>query len=354
LTEPVPSAARSIATGIRASRRTPFLQVVKTSVAVVVAWVVAGLALRIELPIFAAIAALLVVQPSVNQSLGRAIERSVGVVVGVLLAVAATTLFGKQGWLVLVAVAAVLLLAWAFRIASGSANQAAISALLVLAIGVTTPNYALDRVVETVIGGGIGLLINVAIAPPVLLEPAHAAVDRLGRDLADALQRLGEELTAPTDAASREELLRRARALRTTSAQAKAALDQGDESLLLNPRRSRNRDQLAADRALWTRIDPIATQVAGMTRSVRDNWDEDLADDPVVGRIAEECARAAADLRSLMAEGGAGEAAAERETALTAPVVVLAPDPAHWIVVGALLEDLRRIREEILEPQERP
>lgn len=342
------SAARSITTGIRAARRTPFLQVVKTSAAVTLAWIVAGLALRIELPIFAAIAALLVVQPSVNQSLGRALERSVGVVVGVLLAVAATTLFGKQGWLVLAAVAAVLLLAWALRIASASANQAAISALLVLAIGVTSPNYALDRVVESLIGAVIGILVNVAIAPPVLLQPAHEAVARLRGDLATALEDLGAELASPSDARARNALLLRARALRVTSAQAKAALDQGDESLLLNPRRSRNRDLLAAERALWSRIDPIATQVTGMTRSVRDNWDEDLADDPVVGRIAEECRRAAADLRVLV-PGPAATDGAEQETALTAPVVVLKPEPRTWIVVGALLEDLRRIREEILE-----
>lgn len=341
-----------ITTSIRAARRTPFLQVVKTSVAVIVAWVVAGLILRVEVPTFAAIAALLVVQPSVNQSLGRAVERSAGVVIGVFLAAFATAVFGRHGWLVLVAVTAALLISWALRIASASANQAAISALLVLAIGVTTPGYAFDRVLETLVGAVIGVLVNVAIAPPVLLQPAHAAVERFGLAIADALDDLATVISAPSTAITRATLLTDARALRGASAVAKAALDQGDESLLLNPRRSRSRELLAADRALWARIDPIATQVAGMTRSVRDGWSDGLAADPVVSRIADECRRAAIDLRALIAANGDVAGHADDVQALTTPVTVLRPDPLHWIVIGALLEDLRRIRQEILDGAE--
>lgn len=344
----MPSRALAIAKGIRVARRTPFLQVVKTTVAVVLAWVVAGSVMRVDLPIFGAIAALLVVQPSVNQSLGRAIERSVGVVVGVLIAVAATAALGPHGWLVLVAVAVVPLLGWALRIGAASANQAAISALLVLSIGVTTPQYGVNRVLETLIGAGVGVLVNAAIAPPVLLGPAHLAVERFAEDIATALDSLAEALTTPTDAAARSALLTRARLLRTASAQARSALDQGDESLLLNPRRSRNRDLLDADRALWRRIDPVATQVVGMTRSVRDGWQDAMLTDPVVARIADECRRAAADRRSLLAPPST--TAEPPSPALTTPVTVLRPDPQLWIVIGALLEDLRRIREEILEP----
>ncbi|HAM27837.1 MAG TPA: hypothetical protein DCP11_14385, partial [Microbacteriaceae bacterium] len=62
---------------LRASSRSPILQVLKTSVAAILAWLLSNLLLGQPLPIFAAIAALLVVQPSVNQSLAKGIERSV-------------------------------------------------------------------------------------------------------------------------------------------------------------------------------------------------------------------------------------------------------------------------------------
>lgn len=100
-------------TAVRASTRTPFLQVVKTSVAIVAAWFL-GLALfPQQVPIFAAIAALLCVQPSVNQSVGRAIERSLGVIAGVLVAYLAGLVFGQASWLVILAIVVSMLLAWA-------------------------------------------------------------------------------------------------------------------------------------------------------------------------------------------------------------------------------------------------
>jgi hypothetical protein len=34
--------------------------------------------------------------------------------------------------------------------------------------------------------------------------------------------------------------------------------------------------------------------------------------------------------------------------ALTSPVSVPRPDPDNWVLVGSLLEDLRRVREEII------
>jgi hypothetical protein len=34
--------------------------------------------------------------------------------------------------------------------------------------------------------------------------------------------------------------------------------------------------------------------------------------------------------------------------ALTAPLVIAKPDPRHWILVGSLMEDIRRVREEIM------
>ena len=61
---------------IRASRRAPLLQVLKSAAATIAAWLIAGWLIPGPLPVFAAIAALLVVQPSVNQSLAKALERS--------------------------------------------------------------------------------------------------------------------------------------------------------------------------------------------------------------------------------------------------------------------------------------
>jgi len=336
---------------LRASSRSPLLQVVKTSLAAIVAWLVCAALLHQPLPIFAAIAALLVVAPSVNQSLAKGVERSVGVIVGVLLAYAAGDLFGHSTWVVLGIIVVSLLLAWVLRLSPGSANQIPISAMLVLALGLQTPGYAVDRIVETVIGALIGLAVNVLVVPPVLFGPAHDAVTRLASEISGTLGDLAHVLRIPTDSRGVEAVLERARTLRGLRDEAAAALASADESLTLNPRGGRHRRQLARDRAFLDTLTVLATRVPGMARAVRDRYDTSLTTDAVVQSIATELDRAAHDLL-LLAQAPRGRDEPPPVTAelpaLTAPLVVLRPDEENWVLVGFLLEDLRRVRDEIV------
>ena len=177
----------SMASAIRAPGRAPLLQVGKSAVATIAAWLLAGWLVHGALPVFAAIAALLVVQPSLNQSLAKAIERTVGVIAGVVVASLLGLVFGGGTWVILVSVVVALILAWALRMTAATSNQVAISAMLVLALGTATPGYAVDRIIETLIGAVVGFLVNIAIVPPVEVSPARDAVGRLGDELAASL-----------------------------------------------------------------------------------------------------------------------------------------------------------------------
>lgn len=324
------------------------LQVLKTSAAAVVAWVVSSLLLGQPYPIFAAIAALLVVQPSVNQSLAKGIERSVGVVFGVLLATAAGAVFGSASWVVLLAIVASLLIAWALKLGPGSSNQIPISAMLVLALGGDSPLYALDRVLETIIGAATALVINALIVPPVLVAPAHVAITRLQERTAASLERIALALHEPQSRQELEAMLQQARELRGLRDAAADAVALGEESLTLNPRRSRMRDKLAEDVELLVRLNALVTRVLGMARAIHDHYDPTLMNDPIVHAIVTEISRAAHDLRLLGASDADSPEADAQLPALTAPMAVQQPNPDHWILVGSLLEDMRRVREEIV------
>jgi len=339
---------------IQSSSRTPLLQVVKTSIAAIVSWLVCAVLLNQPLPIFAAIAALLVVQPSVGQSLSKGIERSVGVIVGVLLAYGIGVLFGTSSWIVLLAIVLSLLLSWAFRLAPGSANQIPISAMLVLAIGSQTPAYAFDRVLETIIGAAIALAVNASIVPPVLVVPSHVAVGRLLRQSAATLDTLSASLTTVRDAAELDALLAQARLLRGLRDTAAAAVSAGEESLSLNARRGKHRRVLERDAELLRRLTVLQTRIVGMARAVHDRYDDTLAQEPAVQEIAQEMSRAAHDLRLLGQDPqGTTTATAEIELpALTAPLSIMRPHPTHWVLIGSLLEDMRRVREEIVGSSE--
>lgn len=313
------------------------------------AWIVAGLALPVELPIFAAIASLLVVQPSVNQSFGKAIERSVGVIAGVVIATGISLLFGQGTWIVLLATLVAVLLSWAFRMTTGTANQVAISAMLVLALGASRPEYAFDRIVETLIGAAIGFIVNIVIVPPVLLTPVRESVELLGNELAASLDRLGNALTRPLSEAEREQLMIEVRLLRPMREAADAAITEGEESLTLNPRKSAHRQDLEDLREVLTRFTPVVTQLIGMTRAFRDRYDETLYQESAIGGIADQLTRAAHDLRLIMRPTQLDpEPMTSEFPALTSPLEVRTPRGEHWVLIGSLMEDLRRIREELL------
>ncbi|HLS92667.1 MAG TPA: FUSC family protein [Microbacterium sp.] len=341
----------SVMGAVRAQRRSPLLQIVKSAVATLAAWLVSlALIPSGPPPVFAAIAALLVVQPSLNQSLMKGVERSIGVLVGVVIALLLGLVFGNHSWVVLVAIVVSLLGAWALKMTPGTTNQVGISALLVLSLGAATPEYAIVRVVETAIGAAIGFVVNLALVPPVAVAPAHRALDALGDELAATMERLARALETPQSPAQREELLLTARLMRPMRTQAERALEDAADSLALNPRGRRHRRELDEVRALLDRIGPVVTQVQGMTRAFYDRYDDQLANEPAVIGIAEQLRRGAHDVRlALRRTGTAAEEPPETTTvpALTRPYTVIAPSGDHWILVGALLEDLRRIHEEL-------
>ncbi|MEN2741176.1 FUSC family protein [Microbacterium sp. X-17] len=332
---------------VRAPQRGPFLQVVKSIVATLAAWLIAPLLIPGPPPIFAAIAALLVVQPSVNQSFTRAIEYTAGVIAGVVFASGLSILFGPQPWVILVAVAGGLLLAWALRMTPVGSNQIAISALLVLSIGVSTPAYALDRVIETLIGAVLGFIVNLLIVPPVLARPAQEKIDALGAEMAAAFDRLADALVTPQTPAQREDLMTRVRLLRPLLATANAAVAAAAESLTFNPRGRRHREELAELAHLLEKFTPIVTQLSGMTRGVYDRYDPDLGADPIVREIADQLRRAGHDTLLLLRRAEPSESTMTAELPVLTTPLVVAQAPRHWILVGALVEDLRRVHENL-------
>ncbi|CAM5310838.1 FUSC family protein [Leifsonia shinshuensis] len=348
---PIPPSLNIRAANIRTSTRPPFLQVAKTATAMIISWGLAALLFPGELPVFATIAALLVVQPSVNQSVGRAIERSLGVILGVIIAYVVGLVFGANTWIVLLAIVASLIISWALKLTPGTANQIPISVMLVLSLGATNPEYALARIVETIIGAAIGVIVNIAIVPPVLTGPARTAVLDLGREIAATLDRLAVALTSRPSPGERDALLIEARLLRPMEKKAEAALTAADESLTLNPRQARHRAVLEHDQQLFARLRPLITRSLGMTRAFHDHYDDSLADEPTIAAIADELERSAHDLRLLSRDPDAPVAEPGTETAgipvLTAPLVISTPNPRHWVLIGSLMEDLRRIHAEI-------
>lgn len=335
-----------ISSALRAAKRAPVLQVAKTGVAIALSWFLASLVLQVEMPIFAAIATLLVVAPSVNQSFMKGVERSLGVVFGVVIAIVGTFLLGTETWAVLVTILVAMGVAWLVRASPGVANQMVISAMLVIALGQGSFDYSLLRIVETVIGALVGIAVNMLIVPPVQVVPAREKMADLGSETAATMVRLADALVTTHTPGQLQGLMIEARLLRPMRDAAAKAIEDGYESLMLNPRRSKHRTELEEmKRVLDEVLTPIGTQVLGMTRAYFDHYTDSLSEEPAAHDIADQLDRAAHDVRLVVHQADINpEPMTSMIPALTEPLELRPPKGGNWILIGALMEDLRRIR----------
>lgn len=341
----VPARLRSLADTVRAQRRVSPLQMLKTSIAALLSWVLAGLLPSDQPPIFAVIAAIIIVSPSVNQSLAKAFERTLGVMLGVVIAVALGFAFGQTTWVILLAVVISVVLAWALRLSVGTSNQLPISAMLVLALGAASPTYSLERIVETVIGAVIAFVVNALIVPPVPLSEARREILTLAEETARSFERLADASVGRKGSVQPEMLLVEVRLLRPMQAKADEAVVAAEESLTLNPFARRYEPRISAMRDSLDELAHITVPLIGMTRAFRDHYDDELTAEPMMREIAIEMRRIAHDIRMRFVtphEIGIDEDV-DTKPLLTTPLIMQAPSGVHWMLIGSLLEDLRRV-----------
>ncbi|MFD2999211.1 aromatic acid exporter family protein [Pontibacter toksunensis] len=166
------------------------LQIFKTALAAALSWFVATNLLEAEYPFFAALAAILTVQVTVADSVDKATQRIIGIVGGVMLSM----LMGHWFKVGAISIFFVILLGMgiskALRMNPQVVSQVAISSFLVLAFGQAEEGYALARILETVLGSGIAVLINGLIVPQNAIPDVERSIITFSRLSATTLKSL--------------------------------------------------------------------------------------------------------------------------------------------------------------------
>jgi hypothetical protein len=241
---------------------------IRATAAAVLAYGVAEQLSSEPAPLTAPLTALLVVQVTLYSTLTTGVRRVVAVVAGVLIAVGFSAVVGLSWWSLGLIILAALTVGQFIRVGE-FVIEVAISAMLVL--GVTQlASQAWDRVLETLIGAGVGLLFDVVFAPPVWVEPAAESIVGLARRTRSLLLSIGEELDRPVPVELAADRLHEARRLDQDVAGVDAALRQAEDSLRLNPRIS---EGLLARLVLRTGLDTLeicVVVVRVMARSLTD------------------------------------------------------------------------------------
>jgi len=177
---------RSIATAVRRRLRPHLPAILQTAAAALGAWWLAILLLPTERPAFASIAAVICVGVTYGQRRSRALELIGGVLLGITVASLLLFLIGTGPWQIAVLVILAMSAALLFSGGELLVSEAAISAIL-LASYETTDGFSADRILEGLIGGGVGLAVASLLLPPdpvsMVGQVAQTVFGKLGRTL---------------------------------------------------------------------------------------------------------------------------------------------------------------------------
>jgi hypothetical protein len=203
-------------------------------VAATIAYVVAERLSSEPAPLTAPLTALLVVQVTLYATLTTSVRRVTAVVVGVLIAIGFSSVTGLSWWSLALIILAALTVGRFVRV-DEFVSEVAISAMLVL--GVTRlASQAWYRVLDTLIGAGVGLVFNLLFAPPIWVATAGDSLLDLAERVRRLLARIAAELSSPSEVERVAERLHEARRLDQDIAGVDASLRQAEDSLRLNPR----------------------------------------------------------------------------------------------------------------------
>ncbi|MFB9429167.1 FUSC family protein [Streptoalloteichus tenebrarius] len=229
------------------------LPILQCAIAAGLAWVVAKDLVGHARPFFAPIAGVVVLGVSLGQRLRRVVELVVGVSVGIGVGDLLISMIGSGPWQIALVVA--LAMSTAVLLDSGTviALQSGSSAVLVATLLPPGDSAGVNRMVDALIGGLIGLGVA-ALIPANPITVAHRQGRAVFGELALAL-RGAASAVEDRDPARAAAALTRARGSQKALEDFRAALETGSEIATIAPIRWRRRSELEHYRSAAAPID---------------------------------------------------------------------------------------------------
>ncbi|MFJ9472361.1 aromatic acid exporter family protein [Streptomyces caniferus] len=273
--------------GSAGHERDTLLLIGKSVLAATVAWVISYDLLQAQSPAFAPFSAVLIMQVTVYRSLLQSLRYVGAVVSGVAVQAALGFLVGPDLLtFVLVALVALVIGRWP---ALGSQGSQVVTAAFFAFSTYISATSNLDKITQlgqiillVLIGCGVGVVVNVAVVPPLRYRSAEHGIRTLAHALCDLV---GDMYPALREGALDEERSnhwrRRAGQTEELISQARSGLRTARESLYYNPRRLFGRHQgpttFQGYDAVLEALERVLYQMASLTRSL-DTWQEDEGD----------------------------------------------------------------------------
>lgn len=244
------------------------LQVVKTGLASGLSWALAQSILQSQRPYFAPLAAILCLQVTVKESVSRGLQRVIGVVAGIVVALVAVRFLGISAWSIGLLVFIAMGIATPLRLGPQGIPQVAISALLVMTVGASVPGYALARILDTILGAMVAVVINALVIPPDFTQYAEQALNALAKAVAEVLRAIRNDLSDGLDPHEANQHLVHARQVDQALHEAKHAIRQAEDGLQWNYLVRHRKQRLRRMRQAIMVLDHSVSQVRGIARTL--------------------------------------------------------------------------------------
>lgn len=263
--------------------RQTVLRVGKSVLAATLAWWVAHDLIHAQSPAFAPFSAVLTMHVTIHRSLWQTLRYVAAVVVGVAVQAAIGFVAGPDlfAFVVVALIALTLSQARALGEQGPQVATAAFFAFSVYSAATTNTDRALQLgqiVLLVLIGCGIGLVVNLCVAPPLRYRSAEQGLRTLAAEMETLLDDMADGLRSGDISDERAEQWRSAgERVQGAVSEARAGLSTAENSLPFNPRRllpaHRGHLTFTRYRQVLAALERAVHQLGSLTRSL-DQWRE--------------------------------------------------------------------------------
>lgn len=314
------------------------LPIVQCALAAGAAWFVASDLVGHARPFFAPIAAVISLGISLGNRLRRVVELVVGVSVGVLVGDLIVSRIGSGTWQIVLVVALAMAIAVYADGATLLVAQAGSSAVLVATLLPPGGAGGIDRCIDALIGGGVGVAVA-ALLPSDPVGPVRRQARALLDELAAVLSRTGDALR-DRDVDAAQAALERARHSQPSIDELRAALRAGQEVTAVAPLFRRRRRVLSRYTELAERADYAMRNARVLARRAYAALRDDEPAAPELADVLGELAAAVGVLTGQLGRDGDRTRARAPVLDVVRHSVVLAdgwaPGPSEVVIAAQL------------------
>jgi uncharacterized membrane protein YgaE (UPF0421/DUF939 family) len=242
------------------------LQILKIALAAGVSWEISSWLPNNPYPVFAPLAAIFTTQMTIADSVEKAIYRVLGVIGGVCVGASIAHFFSIGTLSVTMVILIGMATATAFRLNPLLISQVGVSGLLVLDYG-QLHGYMQYRILETIIGALVAVIINMIICPAKESPLRKQKIVQLTKQLAQVLQYIAISNSA---IAFYNKQLEVARTVVFQSGKESQNLKQAIQNLQYTPFRSKERMYMKDLCLIMERLERMSVQIRGIARGIVD------------------------------------------------------------------------------------